>query len=222
MSTYVSYTTGSTSGGTTSVTFNTPASVQNGDLLILGFIIGSSTGTISLAGWTELTSVVSGSNKAFLLYKIASSEPASYTFTITSNNCSGIMSAWRGVNNSTPFATSGSAAGSTTTVSGATLTSTAANQMNVWYGFCHTGQAETINVPAALTKAGQYYGGAASAKRFTGMGYGTKASAATIGATERDGSLGTATPAPNAGINLFLADAAAAATFVNHSLLLSM
>jgi hypothetical protein len=130
----------------TAITINVPAGTQNGDLLIahLGLRSKEYDDLATPAGWrhfpgspvqiTDFTKPLLGGgyltyNAAFL-YKVASNEPASYTFRIrgTAARLTGAISAWRGVNPDNPInasqlsytgsgtSTSHIAAGVTTTV----------------------------------------------------------------------------------------------------------
>lgn len=65
---------------------NVPSGVANGDMLILGVVIGESVGVVpTVPGWTQ-KAAVNGSttqdNCTTLFYRRASSEPASYTVTL--------------------------------------------------------------------------------------------------------------------------------------------
>lgn len=107
------------STGTAAIVNNVPAGTVNGDLLVWRY---SETGTnipTTPAGWTLATSGSTTSTSVTIWYRVASSEPASYTTgtLVTSGRHIGIMSAYSGVDNTTPFdvATPALVAGTTAT-----------------------------------------------------------------------------------------------------------
>lgn len=89
-----------------SISVTKPAGTTNGDLLIA--IVGG-TQSSTPAGWTSIGSAASGSSSlgtCYAYYKIASSEPSSYTFTLNSSYL-GVASVlcYRGTDTSTPIDT---------------------------------------------------------------------------------------------------------------------
>ena len=96
---YRAGTSNSAASGTT-LTLSVPAGVQNGDLLVAS--VTDWPGTLTAPnGWTRalLPSVNQG-----VWYKIASNEPASYTWSgSASSTWSGVMDAFSGVNTTTPL-----------------------------------------------------------------------------------------------------------------------
>ena len=96
-----------TTSVTTSVTCNVPASVQNGDLLL--WSMGGAASSIALpsppAGWALWNANLSavGATGAVFWYRVACSEPSSYTVSgLTSGRYATFMSAYRGVDQTTP------------------------------------------------------------------------------------------------------------------------
>lgn len=82
-----------TATGTTSVTINVPTNV-NGDLLVCFVSFFNSNVASAPSGWTLLTSNVISSLGLAVYFKVASSEPANYTFTGggTGNNLATMLS----------------------------------------------------------------------------------------------------------------------------------
>jgi hypothetical protein len=126
---------GNASGG--NLTINKPSGVVNGDILVVGFY--REAGTLTLpAGWTQVVETRDNGSDAIYLtvaWKRASSEGASYTFTLsTSTWRAGVILAFSGC------ATSGSPvdtyATDNTTLSVprlASITTSVANTMRVGY-----------------------------------------------------------------------------------------
>ena len=132
-----SYTDGNYYG--TSPTVNAPAGLQDGDLIIVAICTGTTANLDNvLAGWTGLTEQDDGGldSSLIVLYKIASSEGASWTFTDVldgSENVHACALAYSGVDQTTPLDVA-SVAGSIANCSGddtAEITPTSANSMVV-------------------------------------------------------------------------------------------
>lgn len=86
----------SVSAVSTTSTISVPAGVQNGDFLVAYVVNQRDTGISTPSGWTRLGSVFTWSTLNYatgLYYKIASSEPASYSF--GSGLSEGFMAAYR-------------------------------------------------------------------------------------------------------------------------------
>ena len=84
-----------------------PAGVQNGDVLYMAVYLTASTGSITIpTGWTALYSnsvpTSSTSSHASLFRRVASSEPSSYTLTVSSGRVSASMVALTGVDTTVP------------------------------------------------------------------------------------------------------------------------
>ena len=114
-----STTTGSGMGLAT-LTINKPTGVVAGDVMIASITLdsGGGNGFPSSSGWTPYTSTrfpdaATGGRRTILLYRVAgtapftpATEPSSYIFSWTgSSNVSGAITAFGGVNNTTPFDT---------------------------------------------------------------------------------------------------------------------
>lgn len=90
--------------GTAAIVNNVPAGTVNGDLLIWRHSNTTATVTATPAGWTLLTSLTATATSMVIWWRIAASEPASYsTGALTAGRSIGIMSAFSGVDNATPF-----------------------------------------------------------------------------------------------------------------------
>lgn len=97
-------------GSSTSITVSVPTGTQDGDVMIAAYGNGQDDGTTpAISGWTSIGYVEDATisnNTLALFYRVASSEPASYTMTYdssTSNLTSGIISTFRGVDTTTPL-----------------------------------------------------------------------------------------------------------------------
>lgn len=108
--------------GTAGVTNNVPTGVVDGNLLVWRWSgAGSATVAATPTGWTLLQSGTTTVNAMAVWYRIASSEPASYTLGTlgASMRTTGTMSAYSGVDTVTPWdvATPAFVAGTTATTS---------------------------------------------------------------------------------------------------------
>lgn len=107
---------------TAAIVNNVPAGTTNGDLLIWRHSNTTTTVTATPAGWTLLVSSTATATMQVIWWRIAASEPASYTTgALTAGRAIGIMSAFSGVDTTTPFdvATPAMVAGTTATTSAA-------------------------------------------------------------------------------------------------------
>jgi hypothetical protein len=108
-----------------------PAGVVAGDLLVVQAVLTSS-GTATPAGWTAITSDLANNAWGFsqLWYKIAgASEPSTLSIPKTANNpIAAVMSAYSGVDTTTPINASATTASSTSGVS-PSVTTTVANTL---------------------------------------------------------------------------------------------
>jgi hypothetical protein len=80
----------------TSIPVPVPPSVQNNDMLIVGIVTQSDAATVAAdAAWTAftespVTDAATGDSRLYCWWRVASSEPASYTFSLsTATACSG-------------------------------------------------------------------------------------------------------------------------------------
>jgi hypothetical protein len=108
---YVNETTSTTLGtGNTQGTINVPSGASNGNLLVCAVQTGSASSAFTLSGWTTMIASWTDSNDSAgaCFYRIASSEPASYTVTWTTAASDLIltMKNFSGVNTSTPIRSS--------------------------------------------------------------------------------------------------------------------
>ena len=119
--------------GANSVIINAPAGINNGDLLIASIY---SDGTISdPAGWnTPGTDYVVGSDNLHLGYKVASSEPSSWTWTTAGGHISGGVIVLRGANTTTPLDQQGSGATGITGTATAPGITASSGALVLWQG----------------------------------------------------------------------------------------
>jgi hypothetical protein len=125
-----------------SVSLSVPSGVQNGDFMLL-MIVGYGTGGLAgvpqtPSGWTLVGLAPSGATgnnvNAGLYQRVANNEPASYTISVLGGDAfiNGDMTAWSGVNTSTPFnLAETSANGQSTTPTSANLGNTTVD--NCWH-----------------------------------------------------------------------------------------
>lgn len=139
----------STGGAATVVSY--PAGVASGDLLLLQMIVPVSQTVTTPSGWTVVLGPVDTStygNRCYVFRKIAGgSEPSSVSVTISSGNGAGIMSAFTGVDGTTPIDVSASATtatgGSTPNLVSPSVTTTVASTLLVRMYWAHDGTAIT-------------------------------------------------------------------------------
>lgn len=130
---------------------NAPASIANGDVLLA--FTGSSIGLgfAPPAGWTQIGSTATAGTdvdcKAW--FKVAASEPASYTFSLSGSNTDNPVIqilAFRGVDNAAPININGASTTNTTqNVTGPTVTSTATG-----LAIYHRTVRDNVNLTATL------------------------------------------------------------------------
>ncbi|MGP4033284.1 PKD domain-containing protein [Pseudarthrobacter sp. 1C304] len=105
--TTVASTTTNNTATTTSVTLNKPAGTAAGDVLVASFTADKNPTATAPAGWTAIVNNLSISSgaRAFAYYRVVgASDPASYTWTLsTAVKWGGGITAYRGVNNTTPL-----------------------------------------------------------------------------------------------------------------------
>jgi len=147
----------------TSLTLNVPTGVQNGDVMIA--VVSTSANTVSTpSGWNTLAR----SATMATFYRVASSEPASYSFTDggASTNWAGIIDAYSGVDTSAvPDVSATLATGTTAAVTWTSITSATDQAMSVAVSF-ENNNVDTIAAPALYTpRSGQ--GGAAFVRTST-------------------------------------------------------
>ncbi len=119
-----------------------PTGTVNGDLLIAACVLTSSGQDINIAGWTDVPNcgVAAASSPGLSInYRIASSEPGSYTFANIASSSFCAMLDYHGTNASTPIEISNVATGTSTTATAPSLTTTVSGDWLVsLYSFCDT------------------------------------------------------------------------------------
>lgn len=95
--------TGTRGGAASPCTVNVPAGVVNGDVMVAVVMAGGANTLTPPAGWTQLDVAFSLGPSIGSWYRVASSEPASYNWTYSGSlNVTGIISAYSGVDTTTP------------------------------------------------------------------------------------------------------------------------
>jgi hypothetical protein len=118
-----------------SVVVTAPANTVNGDILVFGTVVASSVGFNTLAGWTLLHDYSIGAGTYYrVFYKQALSEPASYTWTISSGGgpCAGIMIAVQGARLPIDVESLAQNGTASLSVDGIPIDPVAANQVMLW------------------------------------------------------------------------------------------
>lgn len=143
------------SGGTgsTSLTLNVPAGVQNGDLLIaVVFGSGGAVGDWIQTSWTWAVEQNNAATNLGISYRIASSEPASYAFTTTtSRRLGGMIMAFRGA----AWDIAGTLATATYTASSITVSEANSILIGAWSVDVNT---QTWTAPSGMTQISKYEG----------------------------------------------------------------
>jgi hypothetical protein len=146
------------SGAVTTVTVGLPAGVQSGDTLLAQIIVydGSASDVPSApSGWTSIRhDAVSDGNKAtsWLYYKlVGANEPASYSWSISSNWAAGVMGDWRGASSSPLDNASGAtAAGASVSLAAPSLTPGSNTELQVYFYGAQSATAPTVGLSSAL------------------------------------------------------------------------
>ena len=143
----------------TNTTLTAPAGIQNGDILVISFIIYNPSGTPAtptppagfsvLPGPTYPIDIVSGGSHIHVRqwYKVASSESGNYTITHTNAGVEGWIGAYSGADTTTPFSPNATSATGTGTTSTATGLTTPRNSSAVLY-MCADWQSGGSNLAA--------------------------------------------------------------------------
>ncbi|MFJ6085159.1 hypothetical protein ACIQI8_27500 [Streptomyces sp. NPDC092369] len=142
----------------TSLACNVPAGTADTDVMIMLVSRASGTATVTTpSGWTVIPNFpVTNSNGTALagFYRVASSEPASYTVAFSTGKAIIAISSYRGVDNTTPIHQSAAAA-DTTTRAAHTSPSVTTTLANCWIvaGYVDRGSitASTWSTPSGLT-----------------------------------------------------------------------
>lgn len=146
---------------TTSTTVAVPPGVANGDVLMLGV---HSTGWLNApAGWTAVQPAYGSYSSIQTFYRVASNEPADYTFTTGANALTvAIIAAYRDGYPASPVDSTGSgtAGGSTVTVAGVT----ASSDDDRWLVFCSAERNTAVSIWAGVPAGFDSRGGGATLK----------------------------------------------------------
>lgn len=128
-------------GGGTSITMTVPGGVVNGDALLMSVATNSTASSITTpGGWTLITSNNANAPNHAIFWRAASSEPASYAVTISSDKASGVIVAFSGAD---------------TTLPGTTQRSTVANGSGTtWGNNTPAGTFTSANIATVLLSAG--------------------------------------------------------------------
>ena len=159
---YRSITTGAmTGGGASGITLTKPAGTTDGDFLLTRVALHSGTATVNtLAGWTGFISIVYNTNMhEQLFWRIASSEPASYAWTF-STNARGVAEvvAFTGVNAIDTNNNTNTTA--TSTLVAPSLTALTANEMLVCFFSQADGAGAPFSQPTGMTEIADHTSGA--------------------------------------------------------------
>ena len=143
----------------TTIAIGLPPGVQSGDLLLAQLVVADGTGLVMPTppgGWTSVRhdAIASGTLKetSWLYSRIAgASEPASYTWTLSSNYAAGVMGAWRGATGAFDGTSGDGASGFiATTVSAPSLTPTTNNELQIYFYATQSSIAPTITTSSVL------------------------------------------------------------------------
>ncbi len=145
----------------TAITLGLPSGFHAGDILVAQVIVYDGTASdvpSTPSGWTSIRhDSASNGNKvtSWLYYKLAgASEPASYTWNISSNWAAGVMGAWRGAATSPLDASSGtkSAGSGAVSVAAPSLTPHGNNELQLYFYAAQSSSAPIITLSNALTQ----------------------------------------------------------------------
>jgi len=163
----------------TTVTVNKPSGVATGDLLIAQIVVWDGTGTNTPAapgGWNlirhDFVSYNGNKMTSWLYYKVATAtEPASYSWTISSQYAAGVIGAWQGASSVLPIDNaSGATAGGFSPLPDAapSLTPANNNELQVYFYGAQSAVGPSITLPALITERMD----AVSSKEGYGLGFG--------------------------------------------------
>jgi hypothetical protein len=145
--------TGTKTGGSgLNLVINVPAGTADGDVMVAMVLTGTGTTAATQASWTTLDSQTTGPT-ARSFYRIASSEPASYTFTVVDAQTStGAIVTYSGSHATTPINQHAAynRLTSTTSISATTVTPSVDNCMIVFLG--GAGAAASATPPSGYTE----------------------------------------------------------------------
>jgi hypothetical protein len=149
----------------TEIAIDAPSGIEDGDLLLCNLLVRAGDVTITPpSGWTELVSRYINDGDFMdtaILYKIANSESGSYTFArVISLRDSGVITAWSGVNGTTPIDSYSNTSYITndTTLRFGSVTTSAATQTVVLFGDIALNPPPTVTTPTDWTERVSYLG----------------------------------------------------------------
>jgi hypothetical protein len=148
------------SSAVSAISLGLPSGFHSGDILVAQIIVydGSAADVPATpSGWTSIRhDAISNGNKltSWLYYKVAgASEPASYTWNISSNWAAGVMGAWRGTSSSPIDAASGAATGSSSaSVAAPSLTPRGSSELQIFFYASQSSSAPILTPSNALTQ----------------------------------------------------------------------
>ncbi len=137
-----------------SVTLNKPTGTVDGDYLLAAFLISSGASVSAVpSGWTQdYTTAIGGAQRFYVYKKLASGEPASWSWTLsTSTGHVGSCACVTDVDQSNPLNISGGQLNaSSVNVVAPSITTTVANTLGV--GFFATTVSATFTAPGGMTE----------------------------------------------------------------------
>ncbi|HEV8656755.1 MAG TPA: hypothetical protein VGR85_14705, partial [Candidatus Limnocylindria bacterium] len=141
----------------TSITIDKPAGVVDGDVMVASIGMNSASTTITPqdAGWTFVSRALNGAGSSVAVYvQVASGEPANYTWDVSATQfIIGAISAYSGVDTTTPVDTSGILATGGANPTTASITTAQAAEMIVVSFFAWTsGSASTWTPPSGMAE----------------------------------------------------------------------
>ena len=157
--------TGNTNGTTTttsSLTINKPTGVVSGDFLVATIVVQGAPGVNAPAGWSLIRDSrygTSGEMTSFY-HRAGSSEPSSYTFTVSGTNkyfITGGISAFTNVDTTSPIDVSGATTGSSGNAVSPNLTTNYNNDRVINVVGIGVGSAATVTPAAGLTERYDVY-----------------------------------------------------------------
>ncbi len=145
----------------TTIPVSLPASVQAGDVLLAQIVVADGVGTVvptAPVGWTTIRhDSVNGGNKltSWLYFRITGAgEPASYSWTISSNFAAGVMGAWRG-STSPPFENSSGATatgGAVISLAAPSLTPSKNKELQVYFYGAQAPTAPSLTLSSSINQ----------------------------------------------------------------------
>jgi hypothetical protein len=179
------------------LTINAPAGVQDGDLLLIALLTEGTVTFATLAGWTPSFSNITASAVIQTFYKVASGEPASYTWSCPTIRSAAVMicvSGASGVIDDSSFKTNSNI----NPIIGTDITTHAPNEVLIWVGSRpNVAVVGVVNVPTNTTLQGRVNAGAAGTTAQMAMGAAVFPSAGITNTNWVSGSLSAGVTANN-------------------------